>query len=193
MEFHPKKCQVLHVTNRRQPIKFKYSIHDQTLENVETAKYLGVNLHNKLCWNNHIKQITKKANTTRSFLQRNMHQCPRPTKVLCYQTLIRPLTEYASVIWDPFTESNIRKLEMVQRRSARFVFGDYRTTSSVTNMLNQLQWTSLQERRAQARAIMMYRVVHRLVDIPITTLTPASSLRGHQMKFQVPHTRTSTY
>jgi hypothetical protein len=32
-----------------------------------------------------------------------------------------------------YTE-NIRELETVQRRAARFVTGDYRTTSSVTQM-----------------------------------------------------------
>ena len=56
----------------------------------------------------------------------------------------------------------IYKLEMVQRRYARFVFGDYRTTSSVSAMINQLQWPTLQERRAQAKATMMYRIVYNL-------------------------------
>jgi hypothetical protein len=46
--------------------------------------------------------------------------------------------EYACIIWDPVTQKNIRELEMVQRRAARFVTGDYRTTSSVTQMLAAL-------------------------------------------------------
>jgi hypothetical protein len=37
--------------------------------------------------------------------------------------------EYACIIWDPVTQKNIRELEMVQRRAARIVTGDYRTTS----------------------------------------------------------------
>ena len=41
---------------------------------------------------------------------------PRPTKSLCYLTLIRSLTEYSAVIWDPHTVENISKLEMIQRR-----------------------------------------------------------------------------
>ena len=32
MEFHPQKCQVLHITSQRKPIKFLYNIHSQTLE-----------------------------------------------------------------------------------------------------------------------------------------------------------------
>ena len=89
--------------------------------------------------------------STRAFLQRNIHQCPRETKVLCYKTLLRPVVEYASIIWDPHTNANINRLEIIQRRYARFVFHDYRRSSSVTAMLDQLHWASLQERRAQAR------------------------------------------
>jgi len=63
-----------------------------------------------------------------------------------------------SIIWDPVTQNNIRELEMVQRRAARFVTGDYRTTSSVTLMLEALQWTELQQRRKRAKVIMLYRI-----------------------------------
>ena len=193
MEFHPKKCQVLHVTNKRKCVEHPYSIHGHTLEVVDSAKYLGVNIHKSLKWNHHINQITKKANSTSAFLRRNIHQCPRETKALCYQTLVRPLTEYASVIWDPHTAEYTNKLEMVQRRAARMVFSDYRTTSSVSVMISQLNWPTLQERRAQAKATMMYRIVYQLIDIPSTLLVPTISPRGNNITFLVPYARTTLY
>ena len=55
--------------------------------------------------------------------------------------------EYACIIWDPVTQKNIRELKMVQRRAARFVTGDYGITSSVTQMLEALQRTELQQSR----------------------------------------------
>ena len=79
---------------------------------------------------------------------------------------------------------------MVQCITARFVLGDYRTTSRVTEMLNQLQWPTLQERRAQAIVTMMYHIVYELVEIPVTLLVPTMSLRGHDQKFLVPYDRT---
>ena len=137
--------------------------------------------------------MTKKANSTLAFLRRNLHHCPRPTKSLCYLTLIRPLTEYSSVIWDPHTVENIRKLETIQRTTARMVYADYQTTSSVSTMLNQLQWTTLQERRAQAKACMMYRVVNQLIDIPFLILVPTISPRDYNITFLVPYARTLIY
>ena len=62
----------------------------------------------------------KKANSTRAFIQRNLNHCPRKTKYTCYSTLVRPLLEYACMVWDPHTAQNTQKLEAVQRRSARF-------------------------------------------------------------------------
>ena len=60
-------------------------------------------------------------------------------------------------------------------------------------MLHQLQWPSLQERRAQAKVTMMYRITHHLVDIPLVQLTPTMSVRGHNQRFLVPFARTLIY
>jgi hypothetical protein len=49
--------------------------------------------------------------------------------------------------WDPYTHDNINKLEMVQRRAARYVQNNYHTTSSVTSMIDTLGGPTLAERR----------------------------------------------
>jgi hypothetical protein len=194
MEFHPEKCQLLRVTNKRKPIGATYSIHQHALEQTETAKYLGVTLHEKLSWNSHIHTITKKANNTTAFLQRNLNHAPKEIKARCYLTLVRPTLEYASSVWSPHTDKNIKKLEASQRRAARYVHQDYRRTSSVTSMVKDLQWQPLQQRRNQARAVMMYRIVHNLVAVPSTMLHHTTSLaRGHAARFLIPYARTEVY
>ncbi|XP_071492986.1 uncharacterized protein [Diadema antillarum] len=96
---------------------------------------------------------------------------------------------------DPSSQENIRKLEMVQRRCARFVLGDYHRDSSVTAMLNKLQWSTLQERRAQQRVYMMYSILNGLVDLPVTYFIPVAgpSKRGNPHKLQVPFARTHLF
>jgi hypothetical protein len=191
MEFHPEKCQVLHITNKRQPIVSSYTIHGHILESVDQGKYLGVNIQRKLNWSSHINNITRKANNTRAFLQRNIHQCPRKTKELCYTTLVRPQLENASIVWDPSSATNCHKIEMVQRRAARFVTGDYFRRSSVTTMLENLKWHTLHTRRKMNKAIMMYKILHGLVAVPSDHLqTSTSVIRGHNKRLVVPHTRT---
>ena len=194
LKFNPEKCQVLHITNKRKKIQSSYYIHDQQLNTTDTAKYLGVHLKNNLNWTDHIKAVTKKASGVSAFLQRNIRPCPRKTKALCYLTLVRPILEYACTVWDPHTKENIHRLEMVQHRYARFVMGDYHYASSVTAMLNQLQWPTLQERRAQFKMVMVYRMIHHQADVLKPLLIPTGmSLRGHHQQFRVPFARTLIY
>ena len=56
MEFHPQKCHLLHITNRRSPLREPCNIHGHVLEEVDSAKYLGVNIHRTLNWTTHIDQ-----------------------------------------------------------------------------------------------------------------------------------------
>ena len=129
-----------------------------------------------------------------NFLRRNICDCPTRVKEQCYKTLVRPVMDYASCIWDPNTKANIEKIEMVQRRAARFVKGDYDRTSSVTAMLNGLGSETLQQRRQQAKVVMFYRIVHGLVAVQTTPfLIPAAmtGTRGHNMRYLVPQSKVN--
>ena len=138
MEFHTSKCQVISITNKEKPIIGKYEIHDHILEQVHCAKYLGIYVDSKLAFNAHVDAIVKKGNSTCAFLARNIPQCCRKVKHMAYTTYIRPILEYASLVWDPHTKSNTKEFKMVQHRCARYVTGNFYHTSSVTSLLNCL-------------------------------------------------------
>ena len=59
MEFNPSKCQVLHITRARAPIKTSYTMHNQTLDIVSAARYLGVDLSTNMNFNTHINRNSK--------------------------------------------------------------------------------------------------------------------------------------
>ena len=121
-----------------------------------------------------------------AFVKRNIRSAPQAAKETAYKTFVKPTLEYANTTWAPHTETDIRKLEMVQRRAVRFVFNNYQRTSSVTEMMEKLGWQTLQQRRDYARLTMMYRIVHQLVDIPAEPyLTPLTGrTRGHDSRFR---------
>ena len=193
IKFHPQKCQTIHISRNRNPIANKYLLHGHTLESVTSAKYLGVTINSDLKWNNHIGNITSKANRTLGFLKRNFKISSPKLKTQAYQTLVRPIVEYASPVWDPYNQNQIDKIEMVQRRAARYVCNRYHNTSSVTEMLNHLQWRTLYFRRIDTRLCMLYKIIHGYVLLPhqehLTPLNRSSRLH-HNQAYIIPYSKT---
>ena len=121
--------------------------------------------------------------------------CNQQAKDQAYKTFVRPTLEYASTVWCPHTARNINAVEKVQRQAARFVTGNYQRTSSVTQMMQDLSWDNLAERRAKTKVVMLYKIVNHLVDVPSEQyLIPTGSCtRGHDAKFLQPQARIQPY
>ena len=179
--FKADKCEVIRITTKKRPLCSDYTIHNQKLNTKTEAKYLGVNISSDLSWSRHADNVAKNANSTMGFLKRNIRSSPQAAKDTAYKTFVRPIVEYAASTWAPSMDTNTDKIEMVQGRAARFVTNDYGRKSSVTEMIVDLGWDTLQKCRDLARLSMMYRIVHNLVDIPVEPyLTPSTSMtRGH--------------
>ena len=199
MEFHPEKCEVIPITRNRNIIKNNYTLNGHILKTTTNAKYLGVTITSDLRWNQHVNNKVKSANSSLGLLKRNLKISNKTLKTQAYFTFVRPLVEYASPVWDPHTDSNIHKIEMVQHRAARFVFNKYMTSSedgshSVTKMLESLGWKSLEQRRTEARLVLMYKIVYGLVLIPIESyLVPhhRHSRHYHDLAYQIPHSNNN--
>ena len=131
----------------KKPLLSQYTLHGQVLETVDNAKYLGVTISKDLNWNNHINDITAKANRTLGFVKRNVKTWNESIKELAYTTLVHPQVEYASLVWSPHTKQNINKTEMIQRRAARWVKNNYSPYESVSSMLDDLGWRCWQTDR----------------------------------------------
>ena len=78
MKFNVAKCHSMRVT-RHPPdkhIQFDYTLHQQRLEQVRSAKYLGLTITDDLDWSQNISEIYSKVTKTLYFLQRNLAFAP---------------------------------------------------------------------------------------------------------------------
>ena len=108
--------------------------------------------------------------------------------------MIRPILEYASPVWSPHTRRNTEKLKQVQRQSARLIIGNFSHFSSVTNILTDLNIPSLEHRRQLSSIILLYKIIHNLIDISSTDLLSiTTTTRGHNQWFHHLFARTSQY
>ena len=108
--FNPSKCVYLKITNKLHSISTQYHIQKHTIKEVTHATYLGVIIDQHLTWNEHTNYITFKANKVKCFLQRNLKSCPTTVKTTCYNSLIRFILDYASIIWSPYTQKTSNQL-----------------------------------------------------------------------------------
>ena len=177
------------------PITITYYMDTEIIKQVTSAKYLGIIINEKLQWAEHISNITRKASATLGFLHRNLKNCPPFIKNSCYKTLIVPILEYACTIWDPHTLKDINKIEKIQRRTARFVKNSFSWSTSVSSLINSLNWQTLQSRRSSLKVTMMYKIVHNIVSIHQGHyLTPCtSSTRHHNFTYKIPYSRVNSH
>ncbi|CAB3978668.1 Hypothetical predicted protein [Paramuricea clavata] len=112
MAFNTTKCNVLRITRRQTPIIFDYKLHDRALEAVSITKYLGIHLSEDVRWNEHVRNISNKANKTLGFLKRNLRHCSASMKERAYKVLVQPTVEYCSSVCDLYTAMNIRQVEI---------------------------------------------------------------------------------
>ena len=90
-------------------IHLNYLLHQQTLEQVQSVKYLGITITDNLEWGQHVSEISFKATKTLDFFG-NLALAPtcRHTKEATYKTLVRPQLEYAAPIWHAYNDTETK-------------------------------------------------------------------------------------
>ena len=121
-------------------------------------------------WNNHISHIAAKANRSLGFIKRNLRGCTEEIKNIAYRSLVRPSLEYCAAVWDPYTVDQIYHLEAVQRSAAHFVKNNYDRRSSVTAMMQELNWPHLATRRKIARICLFQKAYEGHLAVQIQNL-----------------------
>ena len=127
LSLNPAKCQALQICfktkNVPQPTVLK--INGSPLSFVDHAKILGVWLQHDLAWDKNISEIISKTNR-RLYMLKMLKRFGfnKDELTTVYKGYIRPLLEYADVVWNSsLTIKQANSLEQVQRRACRIVLG----------------------------------------------------------------------
>ena len=139
-----------------------YVINDQPVQNADSSADLGVTRTCDFRYNDHVKQICHKASRLAGMVLKLF-----PSKDICFSTqvfitYVRPLTEYASVTWNPADIGSCVQLEWIQRRFTRRMFG--RNPPTYKERLCALGMPTLQLRRHALNFIFTYKLMHGLIE-----------------------------
>ena len=143
-----------------------------------------------LNFNAHIIDVVSKAHRRANLILRSFASRDKYILMQAFIVYVRPLLEYATIIWSPRNVSAIMDIEKVQRRFTKRLSG--LKSFSYFERIKELRCVTLERRRLLFDLIMCFKIIHHLVDInfsdffqiPVVNIT-----RGHAFKLFVCHTR----
>ena len=154
LKFNASKCKVLHIGQH--DTNYEYYLGNSKLENTTMEKDLGVIMDGELKFHNHVAQAAKKASGVLAQIRRTMACHNETTITLLYKGIVRPLLEYANVIWHPRYKMDMEAIETVQRRATKLV-PELRNVD-YSQRLKILKLPSMQYRLRRGDMIQVYKI-----------------------------------
>jgi hypothetical protein len=142
-------------------------LNNRILNQATEHTHLGIEISNDAIWQKHIDLITKTAFTRVYILRKFRFILERKTLEKIYLTFIRPILEYAGVVWDNNTFFLINKLENVQIEAARIVTGGTRLVY-INRLCKETGCETPQARRN------FHKMVNGLVPPYLSAMVPCS-------------------
>jgi hypothetical protein len=159
MQLNTNKCKVIHFGKNNS--NFPYLIEDENcgmkyIEDVKSEKDLGVIFEANLKWTKQISACVNKANSLLGMLSRTFESRDVNIWKHLYISMVRPHLEYAFQVWSPTLESDISKLEKIQRKATKIPTA--LKNISYDDRLKILGLTTLEERRKRGDLIYMFKI-----------------------------------
>ena len=127
------KCEILPFGSG-QPLEIKMM--NNTIPYKKSCKYLGIHLDSSLRFNHHIDYVVKKLNKFCGLIYRIRHLYDIKCLLMFYNWFAKTVICYGLLIYGTAAKSNLRKIEMAQRRILRAFFFK-RKYDSLVNVLQQ--------------------------------------------------------
>ena len=135
----------------------KIRLGESDIKRVKQAKTLGIVIDEQLLWKKQIDEIATKVSIGIGMLRRMKAYVPQYTLETVYNALIMPHFDYCSLVWDNCSKHLQDKIQKLQNRAARVISGKtYDIRSS--EILENLGWQTLLERRRRKKALLMHKI-----------------------------------
>ena len=80
LTLNKEKCEVVHMSTKRNPLNFSYTINCTNLKAVNSTKYIGITVAYNFNWKEHIDNIVGKANERLTLLAEHFEDATNPLK-----------------------------------------------------------------------------------------------------------------
>ena len=192
MELNHKKFQLMQY-GKNEDLKTPYQTGLNEVKSESDIKDLGVYLSVDLAWETQIAEAIKMGRKFLGWILRSFTARNHEVILFLYKSYVLPRLEYASLLWSPYQQKHIIKIEAIQRT----------ITAKIAEMKNynyherlrKLKLFSLQRRRERYIAIYMFKISEGLVpnniDLQFYT-TRRGEKKCHSPQLNAPTTHHST-
>lgn len=147
------KCKILSFNIKKSHVYFDYKFNNVSIELVDSFTDLGTTFDSKLCFNQHIDQITNKAFQNLGFITRTCKNFNNVNALKSiYFAFVRSHVEYASLIWSSDNIGVNHNLEAIQNRFLRSLAFKFKIErpphSNYNGVLSYFNIESLNTRRS---------------------------------------------
>ena len=104
---------------------FFYKLGDTELEYAQEEKDLGVIVSSNFMWDRQVDALLSKASSRLGLLKRTIHfiRCQKQKRAF-YLAIVRSQFEQCAQVWRPSSETQISKLERIQRRAVKWILSE---------------------------------------------------------------------
>ena len=153
----------------------------QTAE-IHSHKHLGIIYSNDWTWHKYLELVKSKTWKRINIMRKLKFQLDRKSFQTTYYSFIRPLLEYADVVWNNCTQCESNKLDKIQNEAARIVSGATKL-ASIDSLYTETGWNTLGSRRKTHKLTMFYKMKNGLWPDYIVSLE-IGALRVKVLSFQ---------
>jgi len=175
------KSMLIYPARAQDPGHLEISANTETIEAVDTFKYLGLWVDRQLSWNHHCDTVFKKMNTRLKLIQRHKSSVNyKQLKVYC-DSLVLSVLNFLLPVWGSVCTSKLESFDMILVRMLKRILTSRRTHPTpkrLTSEFEELRWLTTSERRDESMLKFVYKHVisgsllfgHGQRDVPVSTL-----------------------
>ena len=157
LSFNAKKTVYMTFSSVGSSPNLSLMLNNSQLQRVGSNKHLGLFFDENLTWTDHVSYICKKVSKKLGLLYKNKNVFNRVTLIRLYKSMILPVIDYGSVVYDSLSLQQSNKIENLQRRAAIICSGAHPRTET-NKLLSDLGWMHLKDRRIYLKRTYFYKI-----------------------------------
>jgi hypothetical protein len=181
------KCSVLHIGKKNQ--KSQYMLSNTPLNVKPYERDLGILVDERLSFDQQISAAVCKAKRLVGMMLHTFTSRNRNVILPVFNSLIRPVLEYASPVWNSASVHHTNQLESVQRYVTKRIVGH--STISYSDRLDRLRICTLSARRQYFDLVEMFKIIHGYTYAKCRTQVKfvQTTTRGHTYRLRKPKSK----